>query len=271
VARRESVNSGRRTTAVAYSALPYAVPGVLIAGWWFASLTSTSPYFPPLRDIVTSFREVWLSETFISDAVPSITNFFVGFAVASLLGIAGGMAIGLTPVLADSVAPILEFLRAVPGVTLLPAAVLLLGIGSTMQVSMIVWGAVWPILLNSIDGARAVDPTVRDVVRSYHIGRKDRILRVVLPAAAPQIAIGMRTAVSIGITVIVFSEMIGSTSGIGYQIIVAQRSFAVTDMWAGMVLLGLLGFALNTAFRIAERRVLAWHHTMQGLTDGPNR
>jgi sulfonate transport system permease protein len=246
--------------------LELIVPAMIIGAWWVFSARSTSLYFPPLPRIVTSFRHVWLFAHFKSDALPSLEHLAAGFGIATVVGVAGGVLLGLTPVLADAVAPILEFLRAVPGVAMLPAALLLFGIGSTMQVAVIVYGTIWPILLNSTMGVRSVDPLVADVARSYRISRLNWLFRIILPAASPQIIAGMRTALSIGITVIVFSEMVGSSNGIGYQILAAQRSFAVPDMWAGMILLGILGYLLNVAFRAFEHVVLRWHHGLREST-----
>jgi len=241
------------------------VPTVAIVLWWVLSANSTSLYFPPLSTIMTSFRNIWLFSHFDSDAVPSLENLAAGFAIATVAGIALGLTLGLLPILADAVAPTVEFLRAVPGVALLPAALLLLGIGPEMKISLIAYGTIWPILLNTIDGVRGVDPVVVEVASSYRMRRQDRILRIVLPAASPQIVAGMRSALSIGITVIIFSEMIGSTNGIGFQILSAQHSFAVPDMWAGIVLLGILGYLLNLAFRGFESYLLRWHRGMQRL------
>jgi ABC-type nitrate/sulfonate/bicarbonate transport system permease component len=142
---------------------------------------------------------------------------------------------------------------------------LLLGIGPEMKITLIAYGTVWPILLNTADGVRAVDPVIIDVASSYRVRRRDRLMYIVLPAASPQIVAGMRSALSIGITVIIFSEMVGSTNGIGFQILSAQRSFAVPDMWAGIVLLGILGYLLNLAFRGFELYLLRWHRGMRQL------
>ena len=246
--------------------LELVVPAMVIGAWWVLSARSTSLYFPPLSTIVTSLRHVWLFSHFASDAVPSLEHLAAGFGVATAVGVAGGVVLGLTPIVADAVAPILEFLRAVPGVAMLPAALLLFGIGSTMQVAVIVYGTIWPILLNSAVGVRSVDPLIADVARSYRISPLNRLFRIILPAASPQIIAGMRTALSIGITVIVFSEMVGSSNGIGYQILAAQRSFAVPDMWAGMILLGILGYLVNVAFRAFEHIVLGWHRGLREST-----
>jgi sulfonate transport system permease protein len=242
-----------------------AVPVTAIVLWWVLSAGSTSFYFPPLSRIMTSFRSIWLFSHVGSDVVPSLENLIGGLAVAAAAGIVFGLALGLLPVVVDALAPAIEFLRAVPGVALLPAALLLLGIGPQMKISLIAYGTVWPILLNTIDGVRGVDPVVTEVAASFRVRRRDRLVRIVLPAASPQIIAGMRSALSIGITVVIFSEMVGSTNGIGFQILSAERSFAVPSMWAGIVLLGILGYLLNLAFRGFEGYALRWHRGMRQL------
>lgn len=246
--------------------LELTVPAVLVAAWWLASSGSTALYFPPLSSSLSSLWHLWLTAGLGPDVVPSLEHLALGLLIATAVGTVGGLVLGAAPGIADALAPVLEFLRAMPGVALLPAALLLLGIGPAMQVSVIAYGTVWPILLNTADGVRSVDPVVRDVARSYRIGWASRFLRIVIPAASPQIVAGIRTALSIGITVIVFSEMIGSTEGIGYQILQAQRSFQIPQMWAGIILLGILGYLLNLAFRLFERLVLRWHRGMRAST-----
>jgi sulfonate transport system permease protein len=242
-----------------------ALPVIAIVLWWVLSARSTSFYFPPLSRIMTSFRSIWLFSHVGSDVVPSLENLAAGLAIAAVAGIAFGLALGLLPIFADGLAPVMEFLRAVPGVALLPAALLLFGIGPQMKISLIAYGTLWPILLNTIDGVRGVDPVVSEVTASFRVRRRDRLVRIILPAASPQIIAGMRTALSIGITVIIFSEMVGSTNGIGFQILSAERSFAVPSMWAGIVLLGILGYLLNLAFRGFESYALRWHRGMRQL------
>lgn len=241
------------------------VPAVLLGWWWFGSAASSSFYFPSLSTILTAFVDVWVSPAFFTDAVPTLTRLGAGLLIAAALGISLGVVLGMIPILSDMLAPITEYYRAIPGVALIPAALLLLGIGPAMQISLIVYGAIWPILLNTIDGVRGVDSAVLDTSRSYRIGKRDRIFRIVLPAAGPQIVAGVRTALSIGITIVIISEMVGATNGIGFQVLQAQRSFAVPDMWAGMLLLGLIGFVLNLAFRGLEARILRWHRGMRAM------
>lgn len=259
-APRKNTRGTRRLRGFLIEAI---VPVVLIGGWWIFSAGSEALYFPPLSKILDSFVQVWLSPVLLTDALPTLLRLAAGLGIATVAGVSLGVILGVTPVLSDILSPVTEFLRAVPGVALLPAALLLFGIGPAMPISLIVYGTIWPILLNTIDGVRGIDPAVRDVTASYRIKFRDRLFLILLPAASPQIIAGLRTALAIGVTVIVFAEMIGSTNGIGFQILQAQRSFAIPNMWAGIVFLGLIGFALNLLFWAFESLVLRWHRGMR--------
>jgi ABC-type nitrate/sulfonate/bicarbonate transport system permease component len=125
---------------------------------------------------------------------------------------------------------------------------------------MIAMGCTWPILLNTINGIAGIDPTYIATARGYGIRGLRRISHVSLPAASPQIAAGMHTSISIGLIMMVVSEMVGSTNGIGYFVQVSQGAFDMPSMWAGIVLIGLVGYGLNTVFRFAEHRLLEWHY-----------
>jgi sulfonate transport system permease protein len=243
------------------TALELLLPVILLGTWWFLSARSTSTYFPPLATILSEFRQVWLFSHFSSDVVPTLENLAAGLVVATVLGVGAGVALGSMPLIADASAPVLEFLRAMPIVALLPAGLLLLGIGPRFQIAVIAFSATWPILLNTVDGVRALDPVVRDVARSYQIPRRVRLFKITIPAASPNIIAGMRTSVSLAVSVVIFSELMGATNGIGYQILQAQYSFAVSDVWAGMVLLGILGYLINVLFRGVEHLVLRRHRS----------
>ncbi|MEV7340080.1 ABC transporter permease subunit [Streptomyces sp. NPDC093544] len=239
------------------------VPVAMVVIWWQASANSTSLYFPPLSKIMSSFSDVWLSSMFMSEAVPSLQRFALGLLIAAVAGIGGGVLLGLWRGLGDAATPVLEFARATPGVALAPLAIVLFGIDSKTQVAIIAFAAVWPILLNTIDGVRSVDPVLIDVGRAYQISRRDRLLRVTLPSTGPQIMAGLNTAVAIGLIMIVVSELQGATNGIGYTLLQQQRSYNTPAMWASIVLLGLLGCVLNVGFRAAERVILRWHRLMR--------
>jgi ABC-type nitrate/sulfonate/bicarbonate transport system permease component len=155
---------------------------------------------------------------------------------------------------------VLEFLRALPPPVLVPILMLFAGIGDVMKVLVILSGCVWPILLNTVEGVRAVDEVLADTCRAYGITGADRLRHLVLRAASPQIVTGARQALSIGIILMVISEMFAARSGLGFTVVQFQRGFQIPEMWSGVLLLGLLGVALSLAFRLVERRVLAWYH-----------
>jgi ABC-type nitrate/sulfonate/bicarbonate transport system permease component len=240
-------------------AVEIAVPVALVAIIWVWSAGSDVYYYPPLKDVLDTFKDTWLFERFGSDVVPSLERLFFGYFIAVAVGVGGGVALGLSPVLRRVTAPIVEFLRAIPAPALLPFALLVLGVGNDSKIFVIAFVCLWPILLNAVDGVSGVDPTLVDTGRVYRIPASDRLRHVVLPAAAPQIFAGMRTSLSLALILMVISEMVASSNGIGYFVLQSQRSFAIPEMWSGIILLGLLGYLFNAVFLLVERRTLAWH------------
>ena len=129
----------------------------------------------------------------------------------------------------------------------------------------------WPVLLNTVDGVRGVDPEVRDVARSFGIGRRLQVSRVILPAASPKIAAGLRVALSVALLLMIVSEMKGGTNGLGFQIRSAQRSFDTADAYAGVLVIGTVGIFLNLIFVTLERRVMRWHRGARGVDETAGR
>lgn len=239
--------------------LAVTLPAVLLAGWWVLTAGSTSFYSPPLQRILSTTWHVWFSRQSLGNVVPSLLRLAVGYLAAVLVGVALGVPLGLSRTLRDFLEPVLEFFRAIPPPVLVPVLMLFAGIGNTMKVLVILSGAVWPILLNTVEGVRAVDPVQVETARCYRIAGLARLRRLVLPAASPQIVAGMRQALSIAIILMVISEMFASSSGLGFTIVSFQRSFAIPEMWSGIIVLGLLGFGLSLLFRAYESRALRWY------------
>lgn len=235
------------------------LPASLLLLWWVLSADSTSPYFPPLEQIFETFADTWLFERVSDDLIPSLIRFAAGFTLALAWGIAIGVWLGLVPLARRAADPIVDFFRAMPQVALVPVAIVFLGIGDSMKIAIIAFGSVWPVLLNTVDGVRGVDPNMNDMSRVYGLRRTTRIRRVILPAASPQIFVGARLALSIALILMVVSEMVASTNGLGYFVLLSQQTFAIPEMWSGIILLGLIGYTVNLIFSLCERRVLAWH------------
>jgi ABC-type nitrate/sulfonate/bicarbonate transport system permease component len=244
------------------------LPAVLFATWYAASANSENFYAPPLSKILVAFADTWTPERLRTDVLPSLARLGAGYLLAAVLGIALGVAIGMNPRLRAAFEPVLEFFRAVPPPVLVPVIMLFAGIGNGMKVIVIVTGCIWPVLLNTVEGVRAIDGVLSDTARAYGVTGVARLRHLVLPSASPQIFAGLRQALSIAIILMVISEMFAASNGLGFTIVQFQRSFAIPEMWSGIILLGLLGFGLSELFRLAERSTLAWYH---GLRDSQRR
>ena len=245
-----------------------ALPVLLVAGWWLISARSTTYYWPPLSTILAEFPDTWFGGRITADVLPSLGRLAVGYACAVLLGVALGVLLGSNRTLRRLTEPVLEFFRAIPPPVLIPILFLFAGIGTTAKIIVIVSGAVWPVLLNTVEGVRAVDEVLSDTSRCYRITGVARLRHLVLPAASPQIVAGMRQALSLSIILMVISEMFASSNGLGFAIVQFQRSFAIPQMWTGIILLGLLGVALSVLFALFERRSLRWYRGLRASQRG---
>jgi ABC-type nitrate/sulfonate/bicarbonate transport system permease component len=224
--------------------------------------------FPPPTTIVARMHELWFSgpaaRLFLTDdamanILPSLGRMFSGWILASLIGVLLGVFLGRSQVAADYVNALIEFGRAIPPPLLLPLFLVLFKAGLQTQLAAIVSGVIWPVLLNSMDGARAVDRTYTETATVFGLSRAQRLRRIVIPAASPKIFAGLRLSLSLALILMVIAELFGGTDGIGYQLLIAQRSFDASGVWATIALLGTLGFIVNSLFVLAERRLLVWH------------
>jgi len=240
------------------------LPVVLIALWWVASAGSTSFFWPPLATIVRAFPQTWTADPILHDVLPSLARLAAGYLIALVAGVALGTAIGSSRTLRALTEPALEFLRAVPPPVLIPVIALFAGYtGWTAKVITIALGCLWPILLNTVEGVRSLDEVLLDTARSYRLGRVATLWHVVLRGSSPRVATGARQALSIGVILMVISELFGANRGLGAAIVQFQRGFAIPQMWTGIILLGLLGVALSGLFRLVEHRSLAWYRGLR--------
>lgn len=233
------------------------VTGILL--WWLLSRQSTSPFFPPLSRIVSTVRRLWLFRDLRIDLVPSLIHMAVGLSVAIVIGMGIGILIWQSSALYQLSAPLKHFALVLPAPALLPLAVAMFGIGATYETSVIAFGAIWPVILNTSDGLRGVETLQMETARVYGLSRRSTLFRVVVPSAGPQIFAGMRMALEFAILLMVVSEMVAAREGIGYFIIESQQQFSLTALWSGMVVLAIVGALLNLGFVAVERRVLRWH------------
>lgn len=242
---------------------------VFVVVWQFAASAAADPYFPPPTKILSAAGDtwfsgpashLWFSGALTDDILPSLGRLLAGFAIAAVIGIPLGLLLGRSAKATDYVSPMFFFARSIPVSMLVPVFLVAFGIGPKMEIFTVFFGAVWPILLNTLDGARAVDEVKTETVRAFRISRFHWIFGVVLPTALPKVFAGLRLALSLSIILMVVSELMGgSSSGIGYQLITAQGNFELPRMWAWIVLVSVLGYVANLVLTTAERRSLAWH------------
>jgi ABC-type nitrate/sulfonate/bicarbonate transport system permease component len=249
----------RRWGPLAQVGYALGLPVLLILLWWWRTTSAPNFFYPTPPQLWHTFWDTWASSRFSQDFLPSIGRLALGIVATIVLGVLLGVLIGSFRWLRVLTEPVLEFFRAVPPPVLVPVLMLLIGINTQMRVIVIISGAIWPVLLNTVEGVRAVDQVLSDTARTYRIGGFARYRYLVLPGAGPQIMAGIRQCLSISLILMVISEMFGSSSGLGFTIVLFQRTFAVAQMWSGIVVLGLIGFALSVIFQIVERRVLRWY------------
>jgi ABC-type nitrate/sulfonate/bicarbonate transport system permease component len=239
------------------------LPVILLTVWWVASAGSTNFFFPPLSEILASLVEEWFGARLVDDVWPSLYRLAAGYALAAAVSLALGVLIGTSRTVRGLTEPVFEFFRAIPPPVLVPIFILLFGIGDGMKVVVIAFGCMWPILLNTVEGVRAVDEVLSDTGRVYGVNGWARLRYLVLPSASPQIFAGLRQGLSVAIILMVISELFAATNGLGFAVVQAQRSFAIPETWAGMLMLGLLGFLLALIFRVVENRQLRWYHGLR--------
>ncbi|MBD7995515.1 ABC transporter permease [Arthrobacter sp. Sa2CUA1] len=240
-----------------------ALPVLLIVIWWVSTLGSTNFFVPKPGMLLDKLVTVWTGERLVEDVLPSLTRLIIGILLAIVLGTGLGILVGTTRWLRNLLEPVLEFFRAIPPPVLIPVLMLLIGVNDQMKIAVIVSGCIWPVLLNTIEGVRAVDGVLSDSARTFRISGFARLRYLVLPSASPQIMAGVRQCLSIGLILMVISEMFASSEGLGFTIVQFQRSFAIPEMWSGIVVLGLIGVAMSFMFQWAERRILGWYHGLR--------
>jgi ABC-type nitrate/sulfonate/bicarbonate transport system permease component len=207
-----------------------------------------------LRALGTEMR----SGTLSGEIGTTLTSYAEGFALAIAGGVTLGIVIGSSPRLLDASSVLIEFLRPIPAVTLIPLAILFFGLGIPMRRYLIAYAALWPILINTLYGVRGSDRIFHDVASTSGVTGAGRLVRVTLPAALPSIATGIRVSASIALLVAVTAEFVTGTAGLGAYMQQQQAAYRVPEMYAAIVVVALLGYAINLGLRLAERRVVFW-------------
>jgi ABC-type nitrate/sulfonate/bicarbonate transport system permease component len=243
-----------------WRAASFAVAAGFVGLWqMIANLRLVSPVFLPGPDrawaaLVRGFEsgDLW------NKLLGTLEHMAYGWFAASITGIALGAWIGSSRTMRIYVAPSLEFLRPLPVSAVIPVAIAMFGLTQGMALFVIAFGAIWPMLLATIHGFAAVEPRLYEVARSLHISRLGIILKIALPSASPDILAGMRLSLTVALILAVVCEILAGLDGLGHWVLLSARAFRSADLFAGVILLGLIGYLTSLAMSVVEKRLLRW-------------
>jgi ABC-type nitrate/sulfonate/bicarbonate transport system permease component len=221
-------------------------------------------YFPPTSRIARALGDELADNAFWTALGDTLTGWALGLAIAVGAGIVAGVVISVVPYLREATASTIEFLRPIPSVALIPLAVLLYGTGLRSVLLLVVYASFWQVLIQVLYGVQDVDPVAEETARSYGLGPWARVRHVLWPTALPYVMTGVRLAAAVALILAVTAELVIGAPGLGARIAVAQTSQAVPEMYALIVVAGLLGLLINVGARTVERRALAWHQSVRG-------
>ncbi|WP_180686512.1 ABC transporter permease [Streptomyces gossypiisoli] len=221
-------------------------------------------YFPPTSRIADALGAELAQGAFWTALGDTLTGWTLGLAIAVSAGILAGVVISIVPYLREATASTIEFLRPIPSVALIPLAVLLYGTELRSVLLLVVYAAFWQVLIQVLYGVQDVDPVADETARSYGLGPWARVRHVLWPSALPYVMTGVRLAAAVALILAVTAELVIGAPGLGARIAVAQTSQAVPEMYALIVVTGLLGLLINVGARTVERRALAWHQSVRG-------
>ncbi|RBO88967.1 ABC transporter permease [Nocardia puris] len=259
-----SPDLGRRAGRLAWRVVKPTIAIVtFLALWEFAPRAGLvdEVFLPPFSEVVAALRDLIANGQLAEHLSASLSRALIGFAVAVLIAVPLGVAIGWWRPVADFLNPVLEVFRNTAALALLPVFVLILGIGETSKIALVIYACTFPILLNTISGVRTVDPLLVKSARSLGISPIRLFQKVILPASVPTIFTGIRMAAAASILVLVAAEMVGAKAGLGYLITASQLNFQIPNMYAGIVAIALVGLVFNGVLVAIERRLSRWRAT----------
>ncbi|GGA74544.1 hypothetical protein GCM10011490_26540 [Pseudoclavibacter endophyticus] len=237
------------------------VGALILAVWALAAHFRWLPpeLLPSPFAVARSFVELAFTLSFWTAFGQTVLAALTGLGLSVLVGVPLGLALGMLPPVERATRVLTDVGRSFPVIALLPVMILLLGVTTRMEITVIFLGVVWPILLQTTYGARRMDPVVRDTVRAYRTTVWLRFLKVVLPGAAPFIMTGVRVAASVSILIAIGVEVLGRTPGMGLALGTAQVDGAPSIALAYVIYAGLLGLTLNSLLQWFEDRVIVWN------------
>ena len=250
-----------RRSAVPDRVLPWAGLAAVLAVFELLCRTEliNPRFFPPPSEMIVRLADEAGTSGFWSAVGNTLQGWVLGLGIACAIAVPVGIVVGSSPLLYRALRGVIEFLRPIPSVALIPLAVLVYGSGLESKVFLAAFAATWPLLMQTLYGVQDVDPVATDTARSFGFGRPARLLRITLPSAVPYVATGVRISAAVALILVVTAELVIGSPGLGRQINLARQGGDVELMYALILATGLLGMAVNALFTRAEQRVLHWH------------
>lgn len=232
----------------------------LLGLWWLVTRQEwvSAIFLPGPQATWGALREGLLQGELLRLTLGTVERMAYGWALASAIGIALGALIGISPALRAWLQPMLELIRPLPASAVVPVAIALIGLSHAMVLIVIAFGAVWPVLLATVHGFASIEPRLHEVSRVLRLSPLAFIFKIGLPNALPDALAGMRISLTVSLILAIVGEMLASQEGLGQAILLAARSFRSAELFAGVALLGLIGFVSNALLSWAEHRVLRW-------------
>ena len=218
----------------------------------------TSQNWPPVSAVLATAAHSLGGGDLGAALAGTLYRMSVGYVLGCAAGVIVGIALAASPIVRLTLEPTLDIIRPLPVPALIPPLVLFLGLDDPMKISLVALTAFFPVVVNTLEGALSIEPTYRAVAATFGTSRLDTLRKVLLPATLPYVFAGMRTSIGLALIVAVVGEMIAGAQGIGYYIVSMQFAMRPADMFAALLLLGVVGWGLNACFVIVEARLLHW-------------
>jgi ABC-type nitrate/sulfonate/bicarbonate transport system permease component len=227
--------------------------------WQRYATAHPSPKYASVSDVARDWWSQIGTGPLLDATLQTLRTMMIGYGIAAVLAVVIGVLMARVRFIYVLLEPPLELLRPMPISAVIPVLILYLGIDSKMKITVVAVGAFFHILLNAYAGAGSTHRTMMDTARTFGLSWRQTMTEVVIPAAAPAIFVGLRSALAASLVIAVVVGMIAGNDGLGHFLMLEQQSFQVTDLIVGAVTVAMLGYLLNTAFLLIEKRVLHWH------------
>lgn len=232
---------------------------ILLVWEFYSRFISKSIFLTPVSIVLSTFFTQLFNLTYLGEIGTTLARWLSGYLISAFIMIPLGILMGKSKFIYNLFEPLVEFFRPLPSASIIPIAILFLGIGAKMKLFVIFFGASWPILINAVDGVRGIEPTYIQTGFIFGLSKNRIMKEIIIPASLPNIFTGLRISMAIALILAITVEMIAGGDGIGYYILDAERSFHFAEMYSGVLTIGLIGYFLNLLFIALENKVLWWY------------